>query len=197
MSIQLLTDVTLFRKEPKKRCYSVTYIEGHRPTSKLCRDCHCYIVDPVRNCNCRSPKACPLKGSCLTSSVVYRATVKMENVIVKFYIGSSVAFKSRYRTHMSTFYNAKCSNSTTLASYIHKLKQEKMTYSVEWGLMTRRPGFIMNTRSRRLYIFDSLMIFKYFNARILNTFTEAIHFCCHKYSAMFLKFYKYKFNCKE
>ena len=38
-----------------------------------------YAEHPSQTCNCRQPYACPLAGNCLTSSVVYRATVHVSN----------------------------------------------------------------------------------------------------------------------
>ena len=39
-----------------------------------------------RNCNCRSHEECPLQGSCLTKSIVYKAEVLKESQEVKQYI---------------------------------------------------------------------------------------------------------------
>ena len=63
----------------------------------------------TKECNCREPNICPLSGKCLTSEVVYQATVKTnDNKQPETYVGiSSNNFKSRYNNHLSSFRNIK------------------------------------------------------------------------------------------
>ena len=51
-----------------------------------------------RNCNCQSHEECPLQGSCLTKSIVYKAEVMLkESQEVKQYIGMTAnTFKEIY-----------------------------------------------------------------------------------------------------
>jgi len=57
-----------------------------------------------KTCNCRT-EPCPLNKNCLTSNLIYKATVKTDNT-TKIYIGStSTTFKDRYRNHKASFNN--------------------------------------------------------------------------------------------
>ncbi|KAJ8047250.1 hypothetical protein HOLleu_06211 [Holothuria leucospilota] len=36
-------------------------------------------TEPTKDCNCRKPEECPMNGKCLSSQVVYNATVTSGN----------------------------------------------------------------------------------------------------------------------
>lgn len=44
--------------------------------------------------------------------------------------------KSRYRTHISKFSQIKYKNSTTLAEYIHTLRESNIKFDIEWSIIT-------------------------------------------------------------
>ena len=57
-------------------------------------------LDPTFSCNCRNKDLCPLKGSCLIDSVVYRGVIKNPNKPDNNYIGMTQGpFKDREREH--------------------------------------------------------------------------------------------------
>ena len=57
---------------------------------------------PEKMCNGRSKPDCPLKGECLTTNVIYQATV--EPATQKTYIGlTGDLFKTRYNNHTCSF----------------------------------------------------------------------------------------------
>ena len=61
-----------------------------------------------RNCNCRDKAMCPLNGNCLTTSLVYQATVKVQGRKQETYVGlTEGTFKDRYSNHKSDFNNDK------------------------------------------------------------------------------------------
>ena len=71
------------------------------------------------NCNCRDKTMCPLDGNCLTTSLVYQATVKGEGKKEETYVGlTEGTFKKRYANHKSDFGNPKKPNYTELSKYI-------------------------------------------------------------------------------
>ena len=55
--------------------------------------------NPPKECNCRQKESCPLRGKCLTESVVYQATVtRTDNQHKETYVGlTEGAFKTRYK----------------------------------------------------------------------------------------------------
>ena len=82
--------------------------------------------DAKNLCNCRSNRQCPLDGKCLTSCVIYQASViRPDKTHIETYIGlTENSFKSRYTGHVSSFNNKKGRNATTLSEYIWKLKEK-------------------------------------------------------------------------
>ena len=82
---------------------------------------------PPRRYNCRTPERCPLNGQCLTSKIVYKATVEMDNNHdPKIYIGSTeTPFEHQYANHLMSFKHEKDGNRTELSKYICNLKREK------------------------------------------------------------------------
>ena len=85
------------------------------------------ILNPITTsfgCNCRKKESCPLNGECLTSQLVYRATVtNAVNEDMKKYIGrADTTFKERHSNHKRDFKHLKYGNCTELAKYVWELK---------------------------------------------------------------------------
>ena len=58
-------------------------------------------------CNCRQKEECPLNGKCLTTAIVYQATVQYDGKTAK-YIGLTEGdFKTRYKNHVKSFKHIK------------------------------------------------------------------------------------------
>ena len=76
-------------------------------------------------CNCRKKESCPLNGECLTSQLVYRATVtNAVNEDMNKYIGlADTTFKERHSNHKRDFKHQKYRNCTELAKYVSELKE--------------------------------------------------------------------------
>ena len=55
-------------------------------------------------CSCRQKEECPLNGKCLTTAIVYQATVRYDGKTAK-YIGliEEGDFQTRYRNHVKSF----------------------------------------------------------------------------------------------
>ena len=69
-------------------------------------------------CNCRQAQNCPLAGQCLTSNVLYEATVTSpeEGYAEKQYVGiSEPPFKTRHRNHTRDFNNESYAKTTELS----------------------------------------------------------------------------------
>ena len=91
----------------------------NRHNSKVLRQDQRTEDEPEKKCKCRKKEECPLKGQCLTSSIVYRATVTTNDQEQKHYIGMTESnFKSRFRNHKMSFNNKKYSSSTSLSAHI-------------------------------------------------------------------------------
>ena len=86
------------------------------------------VATPDSNCNCRNGPDCPLDGNCLTSCVVYKASVSAPNRPIKNYFGLTEGeFKTRYTAHKRSFRVEKCRIETDLSKYIWTLKAEGIT----------------------------------------------------------------------
>ena len=69
-------------------------------------------------CNCRQKEECPLNGKCLTTAIVYQATVQYDGKISK-YIGLTEGnFKTRYRNHVKSFKHIKYKTETELSKLV-------------------------------------------------------------------------------
>ena len=80
----------------------------------------------LRRCNCRNPDHCPLNGECLTSSIVYEATVATDNTpLTKKCIGSTeTPFKQRLVNHKMSFRHERYENSTELSKHVCVTERE-------------------------------------------------------------------------
>ena len=92
-------------------------------------------------CNCRNKEECPLPGRCQIDKVVYRATVTTNNK-TETYVGLTAgSFKKRWSKHKTDFSYSDKRNSTTLSSYIWKLKDENQAHQVEFEIVCRAAPF--------------------------------------------------------
>jgi hypothetical protein len=101
-----------------------------------------------RQCNCRNKSSCPLPGKCLTSSVVYQATVVRNDTNQKeSYVGHTEGeFKSRYYCHTSSLKLSKYRNATELSKYIWQLKESKVKYSINWRIIKQCKSYNNTTK---------------------------------------------------
>ena len=74
----------------------------------------------IKECNCRRLENCPLERKCLTTGVVYQATVTLEPTTTsKTYVGITEGqFKTRFNLHNSTFKKTNKRKSTEPSNYI-------------------------------------------------------------------------------
>lgn len=99
--------------------------------------------DQSFSCNCRNKDLCPLSGSCLIDSVVYRGKITNPKKPETNYIGMTQGhFKDREREHKNSTVNPKKKHSSILASYVWKEKDNNETPSlIEWSIIERVPPF--------------------------------------------------------
>ena len=91
-----------------------------------------------RECNCSKNKKCPVEGKCLTTEVIYQATVKTNDEQTDTYIGLTCnTLKRRITAHNSNFRTRNPKNATALSRHIWKLQDEKSEYDVSWKIMGR------------------------------------------------------------
>ena len=93
-------------------------------------------IAPMNNCNCRVKQSCPLKGNCLTESLLYKATVDGTET----YVGiSGGTFKSRLAGHTASFKHRAKENDTRLSKYYWSQKDKGKEPMVEWDCILTAP----------------------------------------------------------
>ena len=96
--------------------------------------------DEINQCNCRKKSECPLDGHCLTSNVVYQATVVTDKS-TETYIGlTENHFKTRYRNHLASFKDKK-------NRYIWTLNEKNIGCDLKWRILARANSY-SNTNKR-------------------------------------------------
>ena len=133
--------------------------------------------EPIK-CNCRNKELCPIPGECNQLNVVYQAKIITDNETM-FYFGSTEKFKSRYAQHKSSFNNRPV-NHTTLSSYIWKLKDKNIPYSVEWSVKSRGHAFSSGSRACDLCLTEKLVILTANQHSMLNKWDKLLETCRHR-----------------
>ena len=133
-------------------------------------------------CNCRVKKDCPLNGDCRKSSVVYKCEVTVPNLPKKVYIGlTERQFKDRYNSHKQSMNNEKYANSTTLSTYVWKLKNSyKATPVLKWSIVKHARPYSNTSRNCFLCLQEKFEILNYEKKdELLNKRSEIIAKCRH------------------
>ena len=135
--------------------------------------------DDKRKKDCSCPKTkkdtCPLENKCLTSCIVYKATVVNSG---HFYIGvTENDFKQRYAMHKSSFKNDNNKHSTSLSKHIWDIG-ENPNPNIKWEIIKkcqpRKPG----SKECQLCLEEKLQILKNTrNPKCLNTRSELTTRC--------------------
>ena len=133
------------------------------------------------DCNCRG-KICPLDGKCLTSSIIYQATVtRQDNDKSETYIGlTDNSFKTRFNGHTCSFRNRDKRNATTLSQYIWTLKDSDIPFSIKWKLVTRSSAYSPSTKTCNLCLTEKYFIICKPEMASLNHRNELAAGCRHK-----------------
>ena len=95
-------------------------------------------------CNCTNKKQCPLKGQCLTESIVYEAniTTNIPGYKEKVYLGVSEAtFKVRYGNHKKQFTKQRHKNDTELSKEHWKVKKQNGIPIIKWKVLRKCPVY--------------------------------------------------------
>ena len=83
--------------------------------------------------------------------------------------------------------NPKYKSSTTLSSYIWKLKEEKRAFSIKWKIIDRGAPYNPISKVCRLHAKESYYILYRRDMASLNKKSEIFHNCVHKYQELLMK----------
>ena len=135
-----------------------------------------------KTCNCRKTDECPLQQQCMTSGVVYQATVTTkENNQTATYIGmTETPFKLRYANHTQSFRQEKYKNQTELSKYIWSLKYKKSEYNITWRILQRAKSYSTGSKKCNLCTSEKFYILCKPHMASLNTRVGLINTCNHR-----------------
>ena len=135
--------------------------------------------DESNQCNCRKKSECPLDGHCLTSNVVYKATVVTDKSN-ETYIGlTENHFKLRYRNHLASFKDKRKKNATHLSRYIWTLNEKNIGYDLKWRILARANSYSNTNKRCNLCIAEKYFIICKPQLCSLNSRNELVNTCRH------------------
>ena len=125
-------------------------------------------------------QATALSMECLSSSLVYKATVTHEKE-KKCYVGLVEGdFKRRYNNHKTSFERPEYEKSTTLSSYVWSLRDRGCDYNLEWEIMKRTRPYVCGASRCDLCTTEKLIILEGDRKAMLNERSEILSKCRHK-----------------
>ena len=135
----------------------------------------------TKNCNCRTKTDCPLDGHCLTSNIVYQATVtRQDNNTDSTYIGlCATDFKARYRNHKTSFTHRDKQNSTELSKHIWQLKTNNIAHRIKWKIIRKARPYSNLTKKCHLCLAEKHQILFRSKTNTLNKRSEINNTCRH------------------
>ena len=142
-------------------------------------------------CNCRNKRECPLPGECLSSSIIYQATVTaINNIPPQTYVGlTENKFKIRYANHKHSFSNAQKRTSTELSKYVWSLKDQNIDFSISWRILKHANPYSNKSNRCNLCLNEKYFIIFQPEMASLNRRNELVTACRHS-SKFLLKNFK-------
>ena len=132
-------------------------------------------------CNCRGgPNNCPMEGSCLRSSVVYKAEVKAADSTVTYLGAAANTFKERFRNHTLSFKHEKYKQNTSLSKHIWDLKTDQKPFEIKWSIAGRAPPYNPTAKSCKLCLLEKTLILTTADPSPLNKRSELMSKCRHR-----------------
>jgi len=140
------------------------------------------------SCNCRVKNDCPLNGKCLSSNIIYQATVSANNK-KETYIGlTSTQFKTRYNNHKASFKHWNKRSATELSKYIWELKERNINYTIDWRIITKACSTHTGKNTCNLCIAEKLYIIRKRDMASLNERRGLVSSCRHLNKYMLANF---------
>ena len=134
-------------------------------------------------CNCQGgTQNCPVGGMCLTSCVVYEATVTQTTTGQKeTYTGvTGRKFKDRLYEHRTDRNSIKNRDKTSLSAHIWDLKDSGIDFNVTWRIKDRGSDFNPSVRSCRICLKEKYHILYNSEGASLNKRSEIFNTCLHR-----------------
>ena len=135
-------------------------------------------------CNCRDKNKCPLENKCLSTSLVYKACLSIdEDTGNKNYIElTEGTFKQRLKGHQLSFRNKRHANSTELSKHVWKLKNsgKDQNTNIKWSIIIKAAPHENGSKRCNLCLTQKLFITKAEKSNTLNKRSKLISKCRHE-----------------
>ena len=129
-------------------------------------------------CNCRQHE-CPLRGHCLEKALIYKANVTTEGKTIGYIGCTESTFKDRFTKHKASFNHRHLASSTSLSSYVWKLKDKNIPYETSWEILRKSAPYKCGTRRCDLCLTEKMLILQADTDSILNKHSEIMQKCRH------------------
>ena len=104
-------------------------------------------------------KTCQLEGKCLTSGIIYQATVTRNDNKLGTYTGlTNSTFRTRFTALISSFKNMNRGNATILNQYIWTLKEKGIEFIAEWKFRAKGKSYSPATGTYNLCLREKYFI---------------------------------------
>ena len=133
-----------------------------------------------RSCNCRNKDNYKLAGSCLKTSIIYRADVIKLNETHVYYGASDGEFQNRYNNQTNSFRNQGYENKTELSKHNWQLKRNGTESNLKWNIAAYATPYRCGTRRCDLCLTEKYIIARASQNNLLNKRTELISKCRHR-----------------
>ena len=137
------------------------------------------MVKPLALVTAEEIKLAPLRGNCLVSDIIYKATVKSIRGTATYVGLCSGEFKKRFYNHTKSFKNKKYQKETELSKYIWDLKTENSDYSINWEILKKSNTGKRKSGMCNLCMEEKLHIISLKNDHLLNKRNELVSKCRH------------------
>ena len=136
----------------------------------------------VNTCNCLQKENCPVDNKCLLNDVVYNAKVTSSEGVEQYVGITADPFKVRLNNHKHSFKSLvpKIQKSTTLSTYIWKLKKKDIPYKIDWKILGQRSSYKPGGRKCSLCLAEVETIFNNTHMATLNARSELFNSCRHR-----------------
>ena len=133
-----------------------------------------------RTCNCRQVTECPFNGACLTSGIIYSATVTVGNSEHVYHGLTKGTAKDRYGGHMTSLRHEKYENETELSKFVWSLQRKGLAFSIKWRITQKAQSYKCSAKRCDLCLAEKVVIARCKHPGMLNKRTELISKCRHK-----------------
>jgi hypothetical protein len=127
------------------------------------------VENAKKGCNCRGGiTTCPMLGSCLDKSMIYKAEVTTTTDKKHYYGQTFRTFKDRFYGHQSDLRNQGKAESTTLSKYVWQERNKGEEPDIIWSKLSSAKPYSLGGRSCPLCLAEKTAIATDTSGEMLN-----------------------------